>query len=337
MTEIRRLLLIAPAAEAGQPVAERTRAFLAFYEVNGIRCELYKSPSSLIQLLRLIIYIYSRQYWRVFITMPPFRNWLLFFLPGVRVMLDLRDGWSIAIANGYGGMIPPRPLTAHVARLVEQLCIFRSILTITVTPGLVDYHRRPQISKRLSLITNGYPDDALEFADRLRASLPRPQDGRIRFVCAGKFSEYGRDKVAALLQSIHAAFPNKPCHIDVIGADFNLQQWIRPYLDLSALTNITIDFLPRVTRSELLSRIVLADFGVVVLRNFDYEFGTKVFDYIMCGTPIFDYFDGSSSFHKFFLPALATSPTRSFSFDRSRFSRRYALEIARAELLHAVK
>ena len=104
---MKRLLIISPKNKVGQPARERTLAFVAFFEENGISCEVLRFPNGPFELFKLIWHVYKSGYKNVLVTMPPFRAWSLCLLPGVNTILDIRDGWSIAIGTGYGGTSTP--------------------------------------------------------------------------------------------------------------------------------------------------------------------------------------------------------------------------------------
>ena len=53
-------------------------------------------------------------------------------------------------------------------------------------------------------------------------------------------------------------------------------------------------------RSCLFDAIASCDYGLSIVRDPDYEFGTKIFDYIALGLPIVNYFDAPNNFTRYF-------------------------------------
>jgi hypothetical protein len=43
-----------------------------------------------------------------------------------------------------------------------------------------------------------------------------------------------------------------------------------------------------------------ADFGLTIIRDPSYEFGTKIYDYIALGLPVVNYFDTANNFTRYF-------------------------------------
>lgn len=329
----KKILIVAPQATSGQPVAERTKAFVDFFKRHGIETEKYRSPTTFTELLALIYYIYIAKYRTVFITMPPFRNWSLCLLPGIKTILDLRDGWSIAMHTGYGGTVRPAHCKALIARMIEQIAIWRSALAITCTPGLMSYHTTWLTRKRMLLILNGFPDHEFQIAQKARLDakkVKRPSDELV-FVCAGKFSEYGHDKAKCIINMISKNFRNYKCTLSIYSSiEDNI--WIKDYMNTEGISNINVKIIGYIDRKELLYKIAAADYGIVVLRDSKYEIGTKVFDYIVCGVKLF------GCFSREFWEVLGDLQDRQLRIEEAlRFSRSSILEEAREKILTVIK
>lgn len=296
----RSILIIAPEAQPGQPVAERVRAFISFFEEEGIRCQIYPSPRSFWELVALIRHIYKKGWRNLFVTMPPFRNWCLCFLPKVKTILDIRDGWSIAMRRGYGGQIPPNRAKAWLARVVEQAAIRCCFLTIACTPGLLHYHATKGTRDKILLIPNGFPSGEFAFVEKLRRESPLPTHaGEITFICAGKFSQYGVERAKEILIHIGTKFRHRRCALYVYSNNPKDNCWINEFLRKEKIYNISFYNMDSIGREDVLRKIVNSDYGIAALRDESYEFGTKIFDYIVCGTPVLDVFkDGA--FRDFF-------------------------------------
>ena len=277
----------------GSPIHARISAFSRFFSSEGFSRSVAKPRY-------------------IFFSMPPFRNFSLFFRRGV--ILDIRDGWSIAQSSGYGGTRKRQPIKAWVARRVERFIIRRSFLTITCTPGLQCYLETLS-GKAVLLIPNGISDARYELAHKVRkSSADRGRvDSSLVFVCAGKFSEYGRDKVKRILNVIVNRYSSQQLKVLLVGSELEANHWvIRFFSDISGGRG-SVDVLPRVNNDEELYNVMAqADYGLALLRDPDYEFGTKVYDYIAVGLPVVNYFDSPNSFTDYFDACLDVS------FDRNR-------------------
>src|SRR5690554_5920017 len=151
------MLFVMPNAVPDSPASERISAFKRYYENRGEACNVLSSPEASVW----SIFNAARREKTVFLSMPAFRRWWLFLVPGVRVILDIRDGWSIAMSSGYGGIAQVKPVKAFIARIIERLAIKRSLFTITCTPGL-RYYLEKISGRDIVLITNGVESRTLE-------------------------------------------------------------------------------------------------------------------------------------------------------------------------------
>ncbi len=301
---MKKMLIVRPQGPVGSPVYERSNAFYKYFKESGFIVDIIDSPTSLIELLKLIkrIFLYRPAY--LFITMPPFRNWSLCFLPFVKTILDIRDGWSIAMKSGYGGMVKPNNRKALIARFIEYLAIKSSYMTITCTPGLKKYLRQLS-NKEIYLVRNGISKCDFEIAQKYSSFEHQPTNQNEqypirKFVCAGKFSEYGQDKVKKVISVINKRYGNRPCLIQLIGSDIEENKWIDGYLKKTNLSNITIDFCGRVDKNEMYKLMSNAFCAVTIIRDPNYDFGTKIYDYLALGLNYLDYFDGDNEFNLFF-------------------------------------
>lgn len=299
------LILMPKNLKKGQPSSQRINSFVGFYKSQNIDVILYDMPIGFKDRINLIIYIYKNSIRNVFISMPPFRNWYLFLLPKIHIVLDIRDGWSIAIRTGYGGTVPSRKTKALVCQLIENCAIKRSILTITCTTGLQKYLQSISL-KEILLITNGVSIEDFNMTRMMKKS--RNDNSTQIAVCVGQFSEYGKEKIITILQKINAL--DIKTIIKLIGASIDKNRWIYEWLKEKNLTNVKIDMVQWMERSDMYQEIINADYGICVIRDPAYDFGTKVFDYIVCGIPVFNYFDGANEFSEYFRDFLTDSKVR---------------------------
>ncbi|MBE0472059.1 MAG: hypothetical protein IBX55_21450 [Methyloprofundus sp.] len=294
------LILMPKGTSSGKPSFERVQAFIEFYKSQELHVVVKDQPSNFLEKIELIKLLYLNKISNIFISMPQFRNWWLFLLPAVNVILDIRDGWSIAMKSGYGGNVKPNRLKAFIASRIEKFAIKRAGLTITCTPGLQQYLEKIA-GKEVVLILNSYSKSDENLVAQLKEQVKKERNtNQIVAICVGQFSEYGNDKVKVVLRKLSESYPEKKVLLKLVGADYEKNKWIEDYLAQENIENVRLDILRRMGRREMYIQILLSDIGVTIIRDPDYEFGTKVFDYILCGLPIFYYFDVSNPFSCFF-------------------------------------
>lgn len=286
----------------GVPASERKKAFSDYFERQGftVTRELY--PETVMGKLKaLVSAVVNRNI--LFLSMPPFRYWLFIFFPFTRTVIDIRDGWSIAIESGYGGSAKARPLRARVARFVEKYAIKKSFLTITCTTGLQQH--LDSISKNeVLLIPNSFSEGDLVLAHKAleqEKSFRNSHDHKlVRGICVGKFSEYGEENVKNFLTCVSHHYCNSIYELTIVGADNSANSWIHEWIAKSDMHNLQVKILGRLPKEDLYKLIAKHDHGVTIIRDPSYEFGTKVFDYIACGKPIFNYFEEHNNFTRYF-------------------------------------
>lgn len=295
------LVLMPKGTSSGKPSFERVQAFIEFYKSQELHVVVKDQPCNFFEKIALIKFIYLNKISNVFISMPQFRNWWLFLLPAVNVILDIRDGWSIAMKSGYGGNVKPNRLKAFIASRIEKFAIKRAGLTITCTPGLQQYLERIS-GKEVVLILNSYSKNDENLVSRLQKEVKKEKNkNQIVAICVGQFSEYGNDKVKVVLRKLSESYPEKKVLLKLVGSDYEKNKWIEDYLAQENIENVRLDILRRMGRREMYIQILHSDIGVTVIRDPDYDFGTKVFDYILSGLPVFNYFESSNAFSYFFL------------------------------------
>ena len=308
------LFLIPRGIKVGQPSFERITTFKEYYKESGYCINEVYVPNTISEKLRLFVYIFKYRYKYVFISMPPFSNWWLFLLPFIKIILDVRDGWSIAMKTGYGGMARPNKLKAFIGQLIERQALKLAYRRITCTPGLVGYLQ--QLSNvNLTYIPNGISRVDYDVVSKIKKKIVHKNDikeNEFILCCAGQFSEYGKEKVINILDKLYeeANRTKYSIVIQLIGSSMDRNDWIKCYLLNKNYNNITIQILPRMEKMEMYEVILKADMCLTVVRDPDYEFGTKVFDYILCGKYIFNYFDNENNFLLEFDHVMSSSLTR---------------------------
>ncbi|MGG4605776.1 hypothetical protein ACLPHM_13360 [Paenalcaligenes sp. Me131] len=286
----------------GLPVVSRMLAFKDYFNKNDYSVEFINKPKNFLTTINTILKIKKDKKDLIFISMPSFRGFLYFFIPGVKVILDIRDGWSIAQATGYGGTTERKPFKAKITKIIEKIIIRRSKIAITCTLGL-KLHLENLSKRKITLIPNGILDDDHKLSSLINEEKNKNKETKnksLTFTCAGKFSEYGKEKVKKLLNVIINRYPQQTITIQLIGSSLEENEWISKYLYTISMNRAKVIFLPRMDRKNLYKTISNSDFGLTIIRDPEYDVGTKIYDYIALDIPVINYFDEPNNFTSYF-------------------------------------
>lgn len=241
-----------------------------------------------------------------YFSYPPFpRLKQIFMLMLARrpFVVEYRDGWANAIATGYGGTARPKPVKALAVRLIEVALRARARQVVTVTPGLVRWHGKASTT----LLPNGSELDTP--TPRRDVDLRKPI---LSVICFGKFLSYGEDNVMAALETLSRRYKGQMLEIHVYSQMSEETAVKHPF------PNITITRKAPVNPESFVDFFGGYDLGLAIIRDPDYDFGTKIFDYAQAGLPIVDYFDEETDLKRFFAGAFDTDTIASTRSDYSR-------------------
>lgn len=287
-----------PGGDASKPSSARIAAYKSFFEKSHC-VDFFLDLSKQKSLFRVWIDCLFGRYDFVLLSMPPFSGWFFFFLPFTHIVLDIRDGWSIAMDSGYGGNVPPKPFKAKIARFVEKCAIRRSYLTITCTKGLQEYLEKIS-GRQVLLVPNGVASDDLDLIFNIKNKIIKNISEELTFCCAGQFSEYGREKVEKLLEVIAKRYPNRRLRIKLIGADRSKNNWVAGFFKSLTSGAGVVEIMPRMNKSEMYAEMAICDYGLSIIRDPDYDYGTKIYEYIALGLPVVNYFEAPNAFTNYF-------------------------------------
>ena len=161
---------------------------------------------------------------------------------------------------------------------------------------------------------------------KLKVKKKERSKGELVFCCAGQFSEYGVEKVKKLCWTIINRYTDKKLKIQLIGSSKEKNLWLNEFLQEQSNGRAYLEILPRKNREELYEVMANADYGMPILRDPAYEFGTKVYDYIALGLPVINYFEKPNNFTNYFDACL------DFSFNKDAI----IPEIRRSKLIENV-
>lgn len=298
---INKVVFISPELKSGSPVYERIMAYKFYFEVvlnirNFEFLDANRDP-----IFRRVVKS-DFKFTLFLVSMPSFKNWFLFSLPKANIVLDIRDGWSIAQAEGYGGLAKKSKFKAWLSKKIERFAICNSSLSVTCTVGLQQYLESVS-GKKVILIPNGISRSRLDLIQKLPEkvsfSVSKERNERV-FVCAGKFAEYGVDNAKDLLHIICERYASYSLKVKLIGSCLTANGWVGEFFSSISNGRGQVEIIPRMAEQQLFTVMKDADFGLVLLRDPSYEFGTKVYDYIALALPIVNYFASENNFTKYF-------------------------------------
>jgi hypothetical protein len=295
----KKIICISPSVQDGAPAKERGRAFREFFLFNNVEVHDFDTPKNLLGWLSIYIYAKQKRIKNIWVTMPPFRGWFLLLFPRLNMMIDIRDGWSIAMRSGYGGTAPKNKVKAAIAKIIEKIAISRAKQVYTCTPGLQKHFQSISYKNKgkVKLIRNSFSKEDQRLADKLRKNNKTIyRNSKKTYICAGKFSEYGKDKVSQVLNAISVDSKGKEVELHIIGACKQANNWL---LDINDYKNVKIKLLDQMPKESLYRLLLQSHCGVTVIRDPAYDVGTKVYDYLVCDLPVLNYFRGKNEFVQF--------------------------------------
>lgn len=107
----------------------------------------------------------------------------------------------------------------------------------------------------------------------------------VQAVCAGKFAEYGEARALQLVKRLVALYEERKIRLTLIGAAPTANAGVRKYIE-NNYPQITVCLMGRVSRHRLLRKVYASDVGLLLVRDDEFEYGTKIYDYILCGITI---------------------------------------------------
>lgn len=213
-----------------------------------------------------------------------------------KLYIDFRDGWSLNIRTNYGhgqidgytGMIKQK-----LSEFIEIFAYRNSQKFIVCTPGMYqEYSILFHDTSKLLLALNGHDMETSEM-NRLRSRAKNPY----KIVCCGKFLSYKlvemekyKKLLAKMINDLQKI--NDDFIIYFIGTDECTKE---------SLYNLPhTHFLPTMKYGDVVKFMADAGMALALIRDESIDFGTKIFDYIALGIPVYDLFDHRKNFYQFF-------------------------------------
>lgn len=296
---VKKILMLCPNNRKGSPANERFLAYVNCFEKKGFDICIYDFPLGFLKELQMLFCIFKERPDYIFISQPPFRFWILFLVPFLKIILDVRDGWGASIKSGYGGAVKLNKIKYFIVSKLEDFMFFRSYLIITCTTGLKEYIQN-KCNKDVILLTNGVSRrnfNLISEKSKLYGGQINNLD-TLNFSCAGQFSEYGKEHIKKIIEVISSRYSNKKCVINVYGADISLNLWVHDFI--KKYNNVDFILHPRLSQENLYTELAKTNIFISVIRDPLIDYGTKVFEYIAFNRPILNYFDEINNFVNYF-------------------------------------
>lgn len=301
--------------------AQRSKALYSYLlEKESLRLDVVtKNKFMILMYIDIFNKIWKNDYNKVYISCGPFGHLLFtsiicnFFKK--ELIVDFRDAWSLNILTNYASSKERKTWKYYLSRIIENFVYKNCYSFVVCTQGMKErYEYLFKNSDKILIVDNGYEFLAFEkktFRDK----------SFISFVCIGKFAEYNKEKAKLALMAIKKNILNKNIHITFVGSDK------RQNLELvkEILPEATLIFHPRVNYEEAMEIARSCDVGLLVIRDEEIDYGTKIFDYIGLGMPFYSHLNRSEKFFHIFKGFLFDLKSLSSSFsnnDIKKFNRK---------------
>ena len=253
---------------------------------------------SIYSLKNIFCYIVFRQYDKVYFSGPPYSYYLIILLVAVslkkvNLIVDFRDPWSLHIANGYNNTVyKANKIKLKIAQLTEKMIYNISKHFVVCTEGMfLRYKELFKDLSKLSLILNGHE---IEKSDLKNNLMCQKDDGYLKVVCLGKFAAYDRYRAIKLFNIFEIY--SKKIEITFYGTD----EITKNIVQSKTFKHLKFKLENSIPYNEIRKTINNYNFAILLLRNDDFEYGTKVYDYIGFGLPIYNIFNSNSLFYSKF-------------------------------------
>lgn len=309
------VLVIAFLASSKHEVGSaRTRALAKFLDEKGYRITftpeaknnyfIYRYIWLISSLFKIVFFKGKNVYLSVGPFFPLLPISLICFIFRKKLIVDFRDPWSLNILTLYGkhqfNWNLPKSWKFKIATIIEKITYRICSAFVVCTKGMEEaYSELFKDNQKIHLIQNGF-----DFEPSPTQPNSLKSKNIIHFICVGKFAEYNYQKASNTIEELIKLLvkQNKAYHFTLIGCNEQLNQKI--FQNLRITKHVT--FLTPMPYEQAIKHIEKCDVGITLVRNEYLEYGTKIFDYIGLGKPVWALVDKSQPFYMEFKDFLIT-------------------------------
>ena len=274
----------------------RSQALIAFLKKKGVNVKAIDCNSSLFAwYIRLFLSIFFGKQKVVYFSCGPFLYSIFFIILAKillkKVVVDFRDPWSINILSNYGKPGNVNPYKYKFVLFLERFIYLLCDNFIVCTEGMyVEYSQIFKNNNKLILVLNGYSFDFYNLNKENKENKEK-----IKFVCIGKFAEYSEIKAENIFNDIKRK-SKKPFSIDFIGSDYDINAKV---LNKCGILQYST-FHEKKSYKDAIDFTLSCDVGLLIVRDENVEYGTKIFDYIGLRKPFYSILRKDELFFKEF-------------------------------------
>ena len=284
---------------------QRIKHLYNFLKKRGNNVEIFCNNSYESKLnfsLAIIKKIYRSKAKLVFVSCGPFYYLLASVIASVifkkKLIIDIRDPLSFNVkilVSKISITTIKRKLFKKYYQILENISYKYSNYYIVCTLGM--YCKYAELFKnveKLLFIPNGY-----NFTPE-NQNIDYTNKDIEKYICIGKFFEYSYIQANKIIDMIleRQKKNGKKVYIHFYGSEEVFIYKLKN--DLSKYSYIYIEHFPRIEYEKVIKILPEYDCGIIVIRNEDFDYGTKIYDFIGKGIPVLDTFDHKKNFYNMF-------------------------------------
>lgn len=228
---------------------------------------------------------------KIYMSCGPFHP-LLFvslasFIRNKKLIIDFRDAWSLNIKSGYGAGGDTNKIKLFFSETIERISYKSCAHFIVCTLGMEEeYGNLFKDKSKIVTMTNGYDFEPVNNKKDINFK-------KTNVVCLGKFAEYNFDKaVKTLREVINISQDKETIKLHFIGSEKNINSLALEKVGLREYAR----FYKRMNYEKAMEIASKCNFGMLIIRDEDLDYGTKIFDYIGLKLYIIGYFNPEKNF-----------------------------------------
>lgn len=288
----------------------RSRTLYNFLNTKNVHCDVLSRDNFSFTWFEILKVIMRSRHDIIYLSCGPFNSLIfvsifsLFFKK--KLVVDFRDAWSLNIATNYGKNNIKKLINIKliISQLIEKFSYKVCYRFFVCTQGMYDeYTSLFGESNKILILENGY-----DFEPKLNVNNKQKKTSQVKFVCIGKFVEYDKEKAVSILNEIknNKIIPD----FTFYGSDEAMN---RPVI-YDVIGECNLSFIKRIPYDEVVKNLSNFDVGLLIIRDENIDYGTKIFDYIGAGIPFYSYLDKNMNFYNQFNRYIYNISEKSFYF-----------------------